>query len=135
MLCSCSVSVRANAWLPALSHRPVAQYRQGWTTFSPDGLPLAGRHPHVANLWIAAACGAMGFVWGPALGRWLSQAMADGVTPPSLAALDPDRFGARAEDRRWVHETARRRHADYYGLAGHTAGSIAGPSAEYYAWK
>ena len=122
-------------WLPAVQSAPVAQYRQGWTTFSPDGRPLAGLHPTIANLWVAAGCGAMGFVWAAALGRWLAQSIAEGRAVASLVPFDPGRFGPQGDDFDWVRGECRRRHAGYYGLAETRSRAVrVGTGAEQPQW-
>jgi glycine/D-amino acid oxidase-like deaminating enzyme len=102
---------RLRRWLPELGRLPIVEHRQGWTTFSPDGYPVAGRDPRIANLWVATGCGALGDLWAPALGRWLAQSVAADAPVAELSALDPARFGARAADPHWVHGECLRRHA------------------------
>ena len=123
-------------WMPPLGVPPIDHCRQGWTTFTPDGLPLAGRDPVLSNLWFATGCGAMGIVWAPALGRWLAQSIAEHHPIPLLTALDTMRFADRVQDRLWVRGESVRRHDDYYGLADAGSGADPeGPSAEHYSWK
>lgn len=131
-----ATKTRLARWIPALGRLPIDHHRQGWTTFTPDGLPLAGRHPVLSNLWLATGCGAMGFVWAPALGRWLAQSIVENEAIPLLEPLDPSRCGAHAHDRSWVRDEGVRRYHDYYGIATMASGSdLEGPSAEHYAWK
>ncbi len=127
---------RLSTFLPALAGLRLVEHRHGWTTFSPDGLPIAGRHPTAENLWLATACGAMGFVWAPIVGRWIAQSIAEGNAVPALSALAPARFGPLGSDLTSLRDACRRRHANYYGLAdGGTAAPAGGPSAEHYSWK
>ncbi len=102
---------RLQRWLPGLGQLPIVEHRQGWTTFSADGYPVAGRDPRIANLWLATGCGALGDLWAPALGRWLAQSVVDADPVAELSSLDPARFGARAADPHWVHGECLRRHA------------------------
>lgn len=128
---------RLRQWLPVIGRLPVEHFREGWTTATPDGLPLVGRPASLGGAWAATGCGAMGFVWAAEIGRRLAAAVVAGRPTPDLAPFDPDRFGARAGDPDWVHDTCRRRFADYYGLDRFDPqpGTPAGPSVEHFAWK
>ncbi len=127
---------RLARWIPALGQTSVDHYRQGWTTFTPDGLPLAGPHARLRNLWLATGCGAMGFVWAASLGRWLAQSIVEDQPIPLIGPLDPGRFGLRTLDPAWVRDESVRRHDNYYGLTNASAAlDPDGPSAEHYAWK
>lgn len=133
---SATTKARLARWIPALGATAVDHCRQGWTTFTPDGLPLAGRHCELTNLWMATGCGAMGFVWASSLGRWLAQSIVEDRAIPVLAPLDPARFGRRALDPLWVRDEGVRRHVDYYGMTNAWSDpEAAGPSAEHYACK
>ena len=133
---SAKTKARLARWIPALGATAVDHCRQGWTTFTPDGLPLAGRHAELTNLWVATGCGAMGFVWASSLGRWLAQSIVEDRAIPVLAPLDPARFGRRALDPLWVRDEGVRRHVDYYGMTNAWSDpEAAGPSAEHYACK
>jgi glycine/D-amino acid oxidase-like deaminating enzyme len=121
-------------WLPRLASLPVDHFRQGWTTCSPDGLPLAGQHPTLRNAWMATACGAMGVVWAAALGSWLAESIVAERAVPSLTPLAPGRFGARSSDHAWVRRSCLRQHVDYYGLAGLARSLAPGPAQEYSTW-
>lgn len=128
---------RLTAWLPALTAERVAHHRQGWITMTPDGLPVVGRHADAENLWFATGCGAMGFVWAPAIGRWLAQSIAEGTLIPALAPLSPARFGPLAQDVDRLRAACRQRHANYYGLAdpGMARPSSAPSHGEHHTWK
>lgn len=127
---------RLAGWLPRLASLPLAQYRHGWTSFAPDGLPVVGRHPAAGNLWFATGCGAMGFVWAPIIGRWLAQSINEQAPIPALVTLSPDRFGALAHDVDRVRDACRLRHINYYGLVNEAPARLPGaPSAEHYTWK
>lgn len=128
---------RLAAWLPALSAERIAHHRQGWITMTPDGLPIVGRHVAADNLWFATGCGAMGFVWAPAIGRWLAQSIAEGALVPALAPLAPARFGPLAQDTGRLRAACQQRHANYYGLAdpGTARPGPVPPHAEHQTWK
>ena len=78
------------------SRGPVAEYRGGMFTMSPDGRFVLGPVPDVPGLWVASGCNGSGFSSSPALGealaRWISG------TPGPEAALAPGRFGPLTSD-------------------------------------
>lgn len=123
--------------LPAVGRWPVEHFRDGWTSVTPDGLPLAGRPASLGGAWIATGCGAMGYVWAAELGRRLAAAVAAGRVTGELAPFDPLRFGDCAGDDAWIREACRQRFADYYGLDDFVEcpGRPPGPSVEHFAWK
>lgn len=121
-------------WMPRIGTLPVEHFRQGWTTCSPDGLPLAGQHPTLRNAWMATACGAMGVVWAAALGSWLAESIVAERAVSPLMPLDPGRFGSRSSDHAWVRRSCLRQHADHYGLAGLVGPLAPGPAEEYSTW-
>jgi 4-methylaminobutanoate oxidase (formaldehyde-forming) len=101
---------------PALDRLPIEQYRQGMVTCSPDAAYVVGPVPNIDGAWLATGCGAMGVAGSGAVGRWLAEWVLDGRPSSDLSSLAIDRFGARASDRAWVREEARRVCSQYYAL-------------------
>jgi gamma-glutamylputrescine oxidase len=78
---------------PDLGPVAVARRWAGIMDATPDGRPLLGRWPGGAGPWVAAGFGGHGLPPALGAGKALARAIADGVPPPELAALDPARFG------------------------------------------
>jgi dimethylglycine dehydrogenase len=78
---------------PALNAAGIRRMVNGPFTFTPDGNPLVGPVPGVANYW--AACGVMaGFCQGGGVGLALATWMTAGEPDGDAFALDVARFGA-----------------------------------------
>jgi 4-methylaminobutanoate oxidase (formaldehyde-forming) len=102
---------------PVLATLEVAEYRQGITTFAPDGQYLTGPLLGVEGLFVASGCAALGIAGAAAVGRWLAESIVNGQVHPSLAQFNHRRFGERANDPAWVQRTSLRFYANYYGIA------------------
>ncbi|HUO96404.1 MAG TPA: FAD-dependent oxidoreductase [Steroidobacteraceae bacterium] len=80
---------------PTLNAAGIRRIVNGPFTFTPDGNPLVGPVPGVANYW--AACGVMaGFCQGGGVGRVLAQWLTTGEPDGDAFALDVARFGPHA---------------------------------------
>jgi len=80
---------------PILARAGVKSVIHGPFTFAPDGNPLVGPIPGLANYW--SACGVMaGFSQGGGVGLMLAQWMVEGETERDTFAMDVSRFG------RWI---------------------------------
>ena len=79
---------------------PVAEFRGGLFTMSPDGRFVAGPVPGVPGLWVATGCNGSGFSSSLGLGEALAgQITGTGSGPElDLTALAPARFGRVARD-------------------------------------
>ena len=102
---------------PILRELEITAYRRGLTTFAPDGAYLVGPVPHVAGLFAATGCAALGIAGSAAVGRWLADWVARGEPEEDLSPFDPERFGERAADREWVRRRAEEFYGDYYSVA------------------
>jgi D-amino-acid dehydrogenase len=74
---------------PALGASPLLEVRAGLRPLSPDGLPLIGPIPGVANGWICAGHGPLGLTLGPYSGELLAD-LIERVEP----AIDPKPYAA-----------------------------------------
>ena len=80
------------AEVPADDH-PAGDARwAGWRPMTPDGLPLIGRAPAAANLYVAAGHNMLGLSMAPATGKLIAELIAG--EPPHLdpAPYAPGRF-------------------------------------------
>jgi 4-methylaminobutanoate oxidase (formaldehyde-forming) len=101
---------------PILKDLPMAESRQGITTFSPDGHYLLGPVPGVEGLLVAAGCSAIGIAGSAAIGLWLAQLILKGKTEDSLEDFALDRFGERGRDLNWVRKECEFLYSNYYNL-------------------
>ena len=89
---------QVSAEAPAAVSTPVAEYRGGLFTMSPDGRFVAGPVPDRPGLWVASGCNGSGFSSSLALGEALAAWITSGTPPPGLSALSPGRFGPLPDD-------------------------------------
>jgi glycine/D-amino acid oxidase-like deaminating enzyme len=89
---------QVSAEAPAAVSTPVAEYRGGLFTMSPDGRFVAGPVPDRPGLWVASGCNGSGFSSSLALGEALAAWITGGTPPPGLSALSPGRFGPLPDD-------------------------------------
>ena len=87
-------------WLIDLVDRVAPSLNNGkleatWAGLRPatgDGELVAGKVPHLDNVWVATGHFRSGALLGPATSQWLSQAIVDGEPSSHLSAFDPVRF-------------------------------------------
>ena len=82
---------------------PVAEFRGGLFTMSPDGRFVAGPVPGVPGLWVATGCNGSGFSSSLGLGEALAGQITGtahelDLTAQALTALAPARFGQVSRD-------------------------------------
>ncbi|HEX5104402.1 MAG TPA: FAD-binding oxidoreductase, partial [Pirellulaceae bacterium] len=71
---------------------PVEETWCGWRPMTPDSLPIIGRGPALANVWIAAGHNMLGLSLAPGTGRLLAE-LITGEDPHVLASpFLPGRF-------------------------------------------
>jgi D-amino-acid dehydrogenase len=87
-------TIRPYLRVPAGVH--VVETWSGFRPLTPDGLPLVGRAPGLANLVLAIGGGRMGLATAPSMGRMAAQVVDGDESHPSLPALDPGRFSDRS---------------------------------------
>ena len=100
---------------PVLHSAGLRRIVNGPFTFTPDGNPLVGPVPGVANYW--AACGVMaGFCQGGGVGLALATWMISGEPDGDAFALDVARFGSYAS-KTYVLEKAREFYSRRFRIA------------------
>lgn len=83
---------RAMERMPVFSQLGIRREVHGAISHPPDGNPLIGPAPGVANYW--CCCGTqIGIGWGPGLTRELARWMVDGAADISMRDFDPRRLG------------------------------------------
>ena len=88
---------------PVLQDAGISRWVNGAFTFSPDGNPLVGPVPGLANYWSACAVMA-GFLQGGGVGKSLAEWMVEGEPQEDIFAMDVARFGSYAEDREYIRQ-------------------------------
>ncbi|MGV6850228.1 MAG: GcvT family protein [Marinibacterium sp.] len=89
---------------PALQEVGVKTWVNGAFTFSPDGNPLVGPVAGKPGYWCACAVMA-GFLQGGGVGKSLAEWMIHGAPEADVFGMDVARYGAFAENRRYIRET------------------------------
>jgi glycine/D-amino acid oxidase-like deaminating enzyme len=102
-----------------LAQGPVAEYRAGLFTMSPDGRFVAGPVPDVPGLWIASGCNGSGFSSSLAIGEALADWIADAPGRLDLGPLAPGRFGPVTDEA--LVQGGVWQYAHYYDPAGDPA--------------
>ena len=101
---------------PRLMEIGIKRWVHGGFTFTPDGNPLVGRVAGVPNYW--AACGCMaGFSQGDGIGLAVANWIADGDPGYDVFGMDVTRFGAYANNERYLRETTRQFYARRFVMA------------------
>jgi D-amino-acid dehydrogenase len=77
---------------PGLRGAALAEVRVGLRPATPDGLPILGRAPGVANLHLATGHGAVGLQLGPFSGKVIADAITRGDPGVDIAPFAPDRW-------------------------------------------
>ena len=89
---------------PVLQEVGVKTWVNGAFTFSPDGNPLVGPVPGKRGYWSACAVMA-GFLQGGGVGKTLAEWMIHGEPEADAWCMDVARYGAFAQNRRYIRET------------------------------
>jgi len=82
--------------MPVLSELGIKREVHGAISHPPDGNPLIGPAPGLANYWCCCGC-QIGIGWGPGLTRELARWMVHGAADVSMREFDPRRFGPYAD--------------------------------------
>jgi D-amino-acid dehydrogenase len=86
------LSIGAARYFPEV---PQLAVRSRWChlrPMTPDGLPVIGPLPRVANVWIGTGHGMLGFTQGPITGKLLAEGALGDKSSLDLSAVRPDRF-------------------------------------------
>ena len=78
--------------LPVAQEARVVQQTACLRPMSSDGLPMLGRLPGRANVYIATGTGRQGVLLGPGMGRSLAQIITTGSSTFSVSPFAVDRF-------------------------------------------
>lgn len=82
--------------MPIFANAGIKRIINGAIPHTPDGNPLVGPIPGVANAW--ACCGSsIGIAQGAGCGKFLAQWMIEGDAEINMGSVDPRRFGAYAD--------------------------------------
>ncbi|PIV77794.1 MAG: aminomethyltransferase [Rhodobacteraceae bacterium CG17_big_fil_post_rev_8_21_14_2_50_63_15] len=82
--------------MPIFANAGIRRIINGAIPHTPDGNPLVGPMPGLANAW--ACCGSsIGIAQGAGCGKYLAQWMIHGDAEINMASVDPRRFGAYAD--------------------------------------
>jgi dimethylglycine dehydrogenase len=82
--------------MPIFANAGIKRIINGAIPHTPDGNPLVGPMPGVANAW--QCCGSsIGIAQGAGCGKFLAQWMIHGDAEINMASVDPRRFGAYAD--------------------------------------
>ncbi|MDH3714973.1 MAG: FAD-dependent oxidoreductase, partial [Gammaproteobacteria bacterium] len=122
---------------PVLEAAQIKRVINGPFTFAPDGNPLVGPVPGLANYWTACAVMA-GFSQGGGVGLTLAEWMVEGEPSRDVFAMDVARFGdycTRTYTRVKVRENYQRRFAVGYPNEELPAGRPLQTTPAYGIWK
>jgi D-amino-acid dehydrogenase len=77
---------------PGLATATLAEIRIGLRPFSPDGLPVLGRAPGVANVFPCTGNGPSGLQQGPVCGAFVANLINDETPALDLTPFRPERY-------------------------------------------
>ena len=83
--------------VPLMQNLPIKRTWAGLMPFSLDGLPIIGKIPEMANLYIVSGLCSSGFGRGPMAGKLLADYIHTGHRPQVLAEADPARCVTRLD--------------------------------------
>ncbi len=89
---------------PSIQDVGIKTWVNGAFTFSPDGNPLVGPVQGKNGYWCACAVMA-GFLQGGGVGKTLAEWMIEGEPEADAWSMDVARYGAFAENKRYIRET------------------------------
>ena len=93
---SCAIVARATARVAnSLAAAPITRRQACYRPVTDDGLPLIGRVPGAAGVYVATGHGPWGILNGPATGQALAELIIEGTaTSVDLRPFDPARLPA-----------------------------------------
>lgn len=87
-----AIRTAASRYLHGWDKVPMDEPWAGLRPMTPDGLPVIGRLPATANVYVATGHAMLGVTLGPATGDHLARLIVDGEASPVLGPFAPDRF-------------------------------------------
>ena len=102
---------------PLLQRAPVAEFRGGLPTMTPDGRHIVDQVPGVKGFFVASGCCVGGLSISPAVGAVLADWVVAGKPPLDLSPLRLDRFGVLAHDEEALQKACLWRYAHHYSAA------------------
>ncbi len=78
--------------IPALAKSTVVEQTACLRPVSPDGLPVIGRVPGQDRVYVVSGAGKKGILFGPAMGKAVSDLVISGRTDLPVGEFTPDRF-------------------------------------------
>ncbi|MEW2592238.1 FAD-dependent oxidoreductase [Micromonospora aurantiaca] len=88
--------------VPAMSNAGIRMIYNGPESFTPDGNPILGRAPEVANIFVGAGFNSAGIALSGGSGRALAEWIVAGRPQADLAILDIRRFSAHDDNERYL---------------------------------
>ncbi len=119
--------------IPLLAEAGIKNTVHGPVSYTPDGQPLIGPAPGLANAWLACGSG-FGIGEGAGAGKLLAEWIVEGQPPMHMGTFDPRRFGAYADKAYRVVkaiEVFANQFATHYPLEERPAGRPVKKSAVY----
>jgi glycine cleavage system aminomethyltransferase T/glycine/D-amino acid oxidase-like deaminating enzyme len=98
------VLAAAKQRLPVLNDVGFHHYLRAPESFTPDTNFQLGEFPEVRNLFVAAGLNSQGIIYGPGIGKALSEWIVEGHPTMDLTEVDIARMGRWANNRAWLHE-------------------------------
>lgn len=98
------VLAAARERLPVLRDIGFTHYLRAPESFTPDANFHIGEFPEVKNLFVAAGMNSQGIIYGPGVGKALSEWIVQGHPTMDLTEVDIARMGRWANNRTWLHE-------------------------------
>jgi 4-methylaminobutanoate oxidase (formaldehyde-forming) len=98
------VLAAARERLPVLHDVGFHHYLRAPESFTPDTNFQLGEFPEVKNLFVAAGLNSQGIIFGPGIGKALSEWIVEGHPTMDLTEVDIARMGRWANNRTWLHE-------------------------------
>ena len=90
--------------LPLLNDIGFHHYLRAPESFTPDANFQLGEFPEVRRLFMAAGLNSQGIIYGPGIGKALSEWIVEGHPTMDLTEVDIARMGRWANNRAWLHE-------------------------------
>jgi heterotetrameric sarcosine oxidase gamma subunit len=98
------VLAAARERLPVLRDIGFRHYLRAPESFTPDANFHIGEFPEVKNLFVAAGLNSQGIIYGPGVGKALSEWIVEGHPTMDLTEVDIARMGRWANNRAWLHD-------------------------------